>query len=262
MLGARGTVYLIGSTSAIPASIETTLQNAGYTTVRIGGSDRFATAVAVANVLGNPSTVLLATGDNFPDALSAGPAAAHRGGVVLLTDGTSMPSITRSYLNAHPGTVYAIGGPAAIADGAATRIVGVDRMSTAASVASTFFSAPLSVGVASGATFADAMSGGAYLARLGGPILLTYPTSVPASTSNYLERGSTQAWRAAASSEAPQRSRSACRRRSISCSASDRSLRRGSRAALSRGSRAALASATGDAASTSSSTRSDGFARE
>jgi putative cell wall-binding protein len=186
VLGTRGTVYVIGSTAAIPTSVETSLQSSGYTTVRIGGSDRYATAVAVANILGSPSTVLLATGINFPDALSAGPAAAHLGGVVLLTDGSSMPSITRSYLNAHPGTVYAIGGPAGTADGSATRIVGTDRMSTAASVASTFFTAPRSLGVASGATFADAMSGGAYLARLGGPILLTYPTSVPASTSNYL----------------------------------------------------------------------------
>jgi putative cell wall-binding protein len=186
VLGTRGTVYLIGSTAAIPTSIETTLQSAGYTTLRIGGVDRYATAAAVANVLGNPSTVFLATGINFPDALSAGPAAARLGGVVLLTDGSSMPAVTRSYLNAHPGTVYAIGGPAAAADGVASRIVGTDRMSTAASVASSFFTAPVSVGVASGATFADAMSGGAYLARLGGPILLTYPTSVPASTSNYL----------------------------------------------------------------------------
>jgi putative cell wall-binding protein len=186
VLGAHGTVYLIGSTSAIPTSVETTLQSLGYSTDRIGGTDRYATAIAVANVLGGRSTVFLATGINFPDALSAGPAAAHMGGVVLLTDGSSMPSITRSYLNAHVGTVYAVGGPAAAADGAATRIVGADRMSTAAAVASTFFTAPLSVGVASGATFADAMSGGAYLARLGGPILLTYPTSVPTSTSNYL----------------------------------------------------------------------------
>jgi putative cell wall-binding protein len=186
VIGAHGTVYLIGSTSAIPASVETTLQSLGYSTDRIGGSDRYATAIAVANVLGGRSTVFLATGINFPDALSAGPAAAHMSGVVLLTDGSSMPSITRSYLNAHIGTVYAVGGPAAAADGGATRIVGTDRMSTAAAVASTFFSAPLTIGVASGATFADAMSGGAYLARLGGPILLTYPTSVPASTSNYL----------------------------------------------------------------------------
>jgi putative cell wall-binding protein len=186
VLGAHGTVYLIGSTTAIPASIETTLQSSGYTTVRIGGSDRYATAVAVANVLGARSTVFLATGTNFPDALSAGPAAAHMNGVVLLTDGSSMPSITRSYLNAHLGAVYAVGGPAAAADGGATRIVGADRMSTAAAVASTFFTAPQTVGVASGATFADAMSGGAYLARLGGPMLLTYPTSVPTSTSNYL----------------------------------------------------------------------------
>jgi putative cell wall-binding protein len=186
VLGSHGTVYLIGSTTAIPASIETTLQSSGYTTVRIGGSDRYATAVAVANVLGGRSTVFLATGTNFPDALSAGPAAAHLNGVVLLTDGSSMPAVTRSYLNAHIGAVYAVGGPAAAADGGATRIVGADRMSTAATVASTFFTAPLTLGVASGATFADAMSGGAYLARLGGPMLLTYPTSVPTSTSNYL----------------------------------------------------------------------------
>jgi putative cell wall-binding protein len=186
VLGGRGTVYLIGSTSAIPASIETTLQSLGYTTVRIGGSDRYATAVAVANVLGGRSTVFLATGTNFPDALSAGPAAAHLSGVVLLTDGSSMPAITRSYLNAHVGTVYAVGGPAAAADGGAIRIVGTDRLSTAAAVASTFFPTPVTLGIASGATFADAMSGGAYLARLGGPILLTYPTSLPASTSNYL----------------------------------------------------------------------------
>jgi putative cell wall-binding protein len=186
VLGAHGTVYLIGSTSAIPASVETTLQSLGYNTDRIGGSDRYATAVAVANVLGGRSTVFLATGINFPDALSAGPAAAHMSGIVLLTDGSSLPSITRSYLNAHIGTVYAVGGPAATADGGAIRVVGADRFSTAATVASTFFSAPLSLGVASGATFADAMSGGSYLARLGGPILLTYPTSVPASTSNYL----------------------------------------------------------------------------
>jgi putative cell wall-binding protein len=186
VIGAHGTVYLIGSTSAIPTSVETTLQSLGYSTVRLGGSDRYATAVAVANALGGRGTVFLATGINFPDALSAGPAAAHMSGVVLLTDGTSMPSITRSYLNAHAGTVYAVGGPAAIADGAATRIVGADRMSTAATVASTFFPTPISLGIASGATFADAMSGGAYVARLGGPILLTYPTSLPASTSNYL----------------------------------------------------------------------------
>jgi putative cell wall-binding protein len=186
VLGAHGTVYLVGSTSAIPTSVENTLQSLGYSTDRIGGSDRYATAVAVANVLGSPSTVFLATGINFPDALSAGPAAAHAGGVVLLTDGTSMPSVTRSYLNAHAGTVYAIGGPAAAADGSAGRIVGADRISTAASVASTFFTAPTTLGIASGATFADAMSGGAYLARLGGPVLLTYPTSLPASTINYL----------------------------------------------------------------------------
>jgi putative cell wall-binding protein len=186
VLGAHGTVYLIGSTAAIPASVDSTITALGYTTVRIGGSDRYATAVAVANVLGGRSTVFLATGTNFPDALSAGPAAAHFGGVVLLTAGSLMPSLTRAYLDAHAGAVYAVGGPAAAADSAAIRIVGADRNATASVVASTFFPTPLTLGVASSLTFADAVSGGAYLARMGGPILLTYPTTVPSSTSSYL----------------------------------------------------------------------------
>ncbi len=186
VLGAHGTIYLIGSTAAIPANINTTLSVMGYSTVRIGGVDRYSTAVAVANALGSRTTVFLATGNNFPDALSAGPAAAHAGGVVLLTDGSALAPVTVAYMNAHAGTVYAVGGPAAAADPGAIRLVGTDRFGTAVAVASKFFPTPTTFGVASGVTFADAVSGGAYLARAGGPILLTAPTTLPSSISNYI----------------------------------------------------------------------------
>jgi putative cell wall-binding protein len=186
VLPAGHTIYLLGGTSAIPASVAAALGSLGYVVVRYAGADRYGTALAVADALGDPSTVMLATGTNFPDALAAGPAAESVGGVVLLTDGTALPASTSAYLVAHPGKVYAIGGPAVIADPPATALVGTDRYGTAAAVATKFFTAPTTVGVASGVTFADALAGGALLAHKNGPLLLSDPDLLPTPTNAYL----------------------------------------------------------------------------
>ncbi len=186
LLFAGSTVYLLGGTSAIPASIGQQINNLGYAEVRYGGADRYATAVAVAGALGNPYTVLLASGTNFPDALAAGPAATKAQGAVLLTDGSFMPAETSAYLATHHGTVDAVGGPASGADPSAFPLVGTDRYGTAIAVAHQFWSSPPTIGVASGATFADALAGGSLLARTGGPLLLSDPSVLPASTSSYL----------------------------------------------------------------------------
>jgi YVTN family beta-propeller protein len=180
------TVYLLGGTSAIPPSIATQLSAMGYPFVRISGGDRYATAVAVANAMGAPSTVFLATAANYADALAAGPSAAHVAGTILLTDGTVMPAVTTAYLAAHPGTTYAVGGPAATADQSASAISGTDRYATAVLVAKQFFPTPTTVGLASGVTFADALPAAAYLARVGGPLLLTDPNALPSTASTYL----------------------------------------------------------------------------
>ena len=186
VLPAGGTVYLLGGTAAIPASVATSLTSLGFVPVRYAGTDRFGTALAVADALGDPSTVLLATGINFPDALAAGPAAAHVHGVVLLTNGSSLTPAVTAYLAAHPGTVYAIGGPAVAADPSATALSGADRYATAAMVAGSLFTAPVNVGLASGTAFPDALSGGAFQAHFGGPIVLSDPHVLPTSTSAYL----------------------------------------------------------------------------
>ena len=181
------TVYLLGGTASIPDSVSSQLSALGYVVKRIAGSDRFATAVAVAQELGSPSTVLLAGGMSFPDALTAGPAAAAVHGAILLTNGSTLPAATASYLSAHSGgQVYAIGGPAAAADTSATALVGADRYATSVLVANRFFTAPTVAGVASGENFPDALAGGAYLAHAGGPLLLTAPDTLPASITQYL----------------------------------------------------------------------------
>jgi ell wall binding domain 2 (CWB2)/Bacterial Ig-like domain (group 3) len=179
------TVCILGGTSAVPASVATQLASLGYVVVRYSGADRYATAVAVAAALGSPTTVLLATGTNFPDALAAGPAAAHVHGAILLTSGSSLPAETAAYLTGAP-TVYAIGGPAAAAVPSATAVVGTDRFATAAAVATRFFPSSTVVGVATGTGFPDALAGGAQLALTGAPLLLSSSAGLPAATTAYL----------------------------------------------------------------------------
>jgi DNA-binding beta-propeller fold protein YncE len=182
------TVYLMGGRDALAPGIASTLSTLGYTVVRYGGADRFATAVAVAQALGNPPNLFVATGTDFPDALSAGAAAAANDGAVLLTAGSAVPPATAAYLASAPGaTVYAIGGPAASALPAATPVTGSDRYATAVAVADRFFPAPPAIGLASGLSFADALAGGPQIAALGGPILLTDPDTLSPATLAYVQ---------------------------------------------------------------------------
>jgi putative cell wall-binding protein len=176
VLPAGGTVYVLGGTAAVSAAVVTTLTGDHFVVKRLAGSDRFATAVSIADALGDPTTVFEATGLNFPDALAGGPAAIMSGAAILLTNGSTQAPATAAYLAAHSGgTHYALGGPAAAADPSAASIVGTDRYATAARVADTFFSAPTVVGVATGANFPDALAAGPDLGSKQAPLLLVPP---------------------------------------------------------------------------------------
>ena len=152
-LGPGGTVYVLGGDSALSPSVDTTLQSRGFQVKRIYGADEYATAVAIANQLGGPTTVFEATGLSYADALSAVPAAIANHGAILLTDGNHQASATAAYLTAHPlDTRYAIGGPmaAAGADPSATAVYGSDLYATSAAVAARFFPRATSFAVATG----------------------------------------------------------------------------------------------------------------
>lgn len=188
LLPSGGMVYLLGGTAGLSTDIDAALKGLGYQTKRIAGNDRFETAVAVADALGDPATVFEASGLNFPDALAGVPAAISTVGAILLTNGSAQSTATKNYLAAHPpAKKYALGGPAAAADPGATALVGTDRYATAAAVASTFFPAPATVGVATGANYPDALAAGVLLGAKGAPLLLAPSTgALPSSVSNYL----------------------------------------------------------------------------
>lgn len=185
-------VILIGSTGALSASVASALTTAGFATTRYFGANRYATAVAVANALSTPpSVVFLADGTNFPDALSAVSPAAMYGGAILLTAGYGRPADTTNYLNGHPVVdVFAVGGPAATAYGLPLDLVGSDRYDTAVKVAQFFFYPPAYSMLANGQNFPDALAGGPYAAVRNVPVFITPAAALPTVVSTVLDRSS------------------------------------------------------------------------
>lgn len=161
------------------------------------GVDRYATAIAVSQATFAPSsvtTVVVASGEDFPDALSAAGLAGCYGSPVLLTRRTSLPSgLDAEIARLGARGVAIIGGTGAVssdvedalrAKGYATeRIAGLNRYATARKVAEKIRA--LAGGrfsgiafVARGDDFADALAVGPCAYALRAPVLLTTTTSL------------------------------------------------------------------------------------
>lgn len=185
---AGATVYILGGPAAIASPVDDQLASLGYVPDRIYGETRFATAVAIAHAMGDPTTIFEATGLNYPDALAGGPAAAAAGGAILLTNGSQQAPETAAYLaGLSASTRYALGGPAAHADPSASPIVGSDRFDTSDRIAAKFFPAATKIGIATAYNFPDALGAGPLLASQGAPLVLVPSSGVlSASTYEYL----------------------------------------------------------------------------
>lgn len=168
---------------------------------RLAGSDRYATAAAISRARfgSGASTVFIATGASFPDALAGSPAAARARGPILLT-ASSLPSATRTELDRlNPSKIVILGGPGVVGSTVASQLAsyaptvvrwaGADRYATAAAISRATFAPGVSVAyVATGSTFPDALSGGALAGRRGGPILLVEQGALPSATAAELGR--------------------------------------------------------------------------
>jgi alkaline phosphatase D len=171
--------------------------------LRIAGGNRFATAAALSAATfdrGVP-VAYVATGEDFPDALAGGVAAARAGAPVLLVGRDRVPPETGAELERlEPGSIVVLGGPAAVSDavvaelrprttGAVTRLAGPSRFATAAAISQAAFAggAPVAV-IATGTAFPDALAGVPAAVAAGGPVLLVTPDQVPGPTAEELRR--------------------------------------------------------------------------
>ena len=155
------------------------------TTDRIGGANRFETAVKVAERLKDKlgisrfNTIIVASGGDFADALSAAPLASEKDAPILVVNGYNEDYV-KAYIdeNLSPdGRVYIIGETAAVpaefekslSSHKVTRLGGADRYETNLEVLKALnLSGESEIMIASGLDYADALSASA----TGNPVLL------------------------------------------------------------------------------------------
>ena len=200
-------VIILGGTSAVSASVQATL-SAKYTVTRVAGSNRYATAKAIAatagvtvGTIGGVKTAVLASGATFADALTAGPLGYAKQFPITITDPAVLSADTKAtFSNLGIKNVIIAGGTAAVSAAVeaevkalgitTTRLAGNTRQLTAVAIAdfetaNGFGSAH--VNLARGDDFADALAGGPHAGKELAPILLTdTPTALGAAATAYL----------------------------------------------------------------------------
>jgi putative cell wall-binding protein len=158
----------------------------GVTTDRIGGKDRYDVSVAISaqNFPDPVSTVYIATGTNYPDALSAAPAAAKAGAPLLLVPSTFLPASVRTEIQRlQPTEIVVVGGPGSVSPEVFTtlsgltttisRMSGTDRYEASRNVTANAFVDGATVAyVATGETYPDALSASAAAGSIDAPVIL------------------------------------------------------------------------------------------
>ena len=185
-------VYILGGTGAISADVENTLLDMELEVERISGPTRMDTAVEIAGKMGLAEKVILANGNNFPDALSVASYAASNGYPILLTSQGELPTSIQHYLLTHDiKETLVVGGAAAISDDVLdkldhpTRIAGANRYDTAVEIAKYFNVNAPHFYLSTGVNYADALPG-AVLAAKERTGLLLVGKNVPASLEQFI----------------------------------------------------------------------------
>ena len=219
------TVYITGGPTAVGLAVENQVKaihvgNASTApfvkVVRFGGADRYATNRKINETVfapGGPPTVLLASGNNYPDGLALGPVA-YQGFPLILTEGTTLGASENAQLTEFgPTNVIIAGGTLVISPGIEAslkakghkvlRLAGAERTLTAAAIATwatvgvagatagSFDAAQGAVSdttyISMGNNFADALAAGPVAGINGRMILMSStPTAVGAGITSYL----------------------------------------------------------------------------
>jgi len=200
-----GKVWIIGGTNAVDGGFESKLTSMGNSVERLAGYDRYETCSAIVEKTSVPTVtpVFVASGENFPDALSIASVAAAKGYPIILTPKNALPDGAESYLsNQQPSEVFIIGGTgvipqaiesrirAILPSATVTRLAGRSRYDTSVEVYKKFFDDPKNIYIASGTNFADALSTSVLAAKNNAPVVLidSRKKIPPESTMSYLER--------------------------------------------------------------------------
>ena len=195
-------IYILGSPGVISSQVETSLKS-NYNVIRLGGSDRFATCLAIAQQViksSSSNTAVLTTAFDFPDALSISPTAALIGYPILFTTPNTLePSIQSFIVNNGINKIIIPGSVGAVSLNVENqlknlgitviRLDGNDRFSTCLSILK-YYQPTFSIGnvITTGLDFPDALTGGVLAAKKRIPIILTSGNSIDSNMMNFVKR--------------------------------------------------------------------------
>ncbi|MDE0321900.1 MAG: cell wall-binding repeat-containing protein [Acidimicrobiaceae bacterium] len=212
-------VLIIGGTSVVSDAVERSITAiSGISVNRIDGDDEYATAVAIADLVGwspgSPGEIrgkgrvaLLATGEAFADALAVGPLAYRGEHPILLTRSSELPAAVSTFLGgSRTEHVVILGGNAAVSAEVESDVErlgitverwrGSDRFGTAVDIAEALlgfdtpqecFDGSGEIGLAYGWRSPDAIVSGPLLGELCAALLLTERDALPSVAERFLE---------------------------------------------------------------------------
>lgn len=199
LLSARATIGITAAVALLVGSAAPAFA-VPVTPDRLAGGDRYATSAVIAEKLfDTASTVFVASGVDYPDALAGAPAAAGLRAPLLLTGTEVSAAVEAQITRLKPASIVVLGGTgsvsesveshlAALAD-TVTRVAGAGRYETAVEIsAASFPDGAETVFVASGENYADALAGAPAAGAQRSPVLLVPSTEVPEAVSTELTR--------------------------------------------------------------------------
>lgn len=194
-----GTVYILGGAGAVPESLDESLSD--FNVKRLSGTNRYQTnleilkeAVGNGTVTDSDKEIIICTGKNFADSLSASSV-----GLPIMLVPKQLSAEQLAYLaSLSPDKFYVLGGTAAVSEtvvtqleylGEVERISGKNRYETSVLIAEKFFDEPQAAVLAYGKNFPDGLCGGALAGAIDlmCPLILTAEKSEGAAM-KYLER--------------------------------------------------------------------------
>lgn len=201
-------VVVIGGAPAVGSVVEETVRGIlpSATVERVAGSNRHQTAQQIAKrFFSDSTTALVATGWNFPDALSASAAAAKHGYPILLGTNNALTEPTSAYLQtSRISNVVLVGSSKALAPNGeyeaqqagvrnVSRVGGRDRFETSVAVMDRFFPDARQILIAKSYDWPDGLVAAPLSRANSAPLLLSLPScsggSVPNRVSKVLQTG-------------------------------------------------------------------------
>jgi putative cell wall-binding protein len=186
---------LVGGTGVIGNGVENQLKSLNVGITRVNGTDRYDTSRKVAEMVGVNNGIIMATGLDYPDALSIAPISGIKAIPILLTPKDSMNLGVEQFIKSKGVPVsYIVGGTGVICSAIASslphnnRLGGSNRYETNL-IINKKFENDLNfdtIYLATGSDFPDAVAGSALAAKNNAPIFLVGNDSISSEIISFL----------------------------------------------------------------------------